>query len=646
MTRAGVRPAPSHQQLGIGSPIRIGHGVCSLEERMADSTQRGFLARLNAGVFDLPIDDLDGINAWLDVSRCLTATVFMVVSVGLQQTLLPRLPVGSLIGLALLEILLTIPYRLWRASRRALGALIYTQFIVDIAVLAVGLSLASELPNEFHFLFLLMIVPCALFSPLCGLVMVALASAAHLWLCPELSFSISVALPILVFFLVAQQSRFYGDRLAAKSHEAETSARMAEALLATVRALATEASSGSLLQRVTELARALTASSWACVLVRDPAHGTYRVMGLASRSGKLDEEIKSIAFRAESFDTALARLTLGHCLVVRSAAESPIPPALSARWFIGPFLGAALRRGDDALGMLLVGQDDPATAFHSTTQRLLVGIADQTVLALDNARLVDELRAASTLKSEFISTMSHELRSPLNAIIGYTDLLRDEAAAATDPQAAARDETLAHVRFYALQLLEMIEATLDVSRLEAGRLPLHDVPTDLGTFMGEVRAGIPEYWCKPAVALEWSISEDLPVIELDAPKLATVVRNLVHNALKFTERGRVDVRARLELAHPTTSGDAGYRLAVRVSDTGVGIPREQLGVVFEMFRQADGSDSRRHGGVGLGLYIVTRLTQALGGDVRVESTLGKGSVFTVTVPVHVVGAEHAARATG
>jgi signal transduction histidine kinase len=608
---------------------------------MAAPTQRGFFARLNAGVFDLPVDDLVDINAWLDSSRCLVATVLMVISVGLQQTLLPGLPLGWLIGLLLVEIVLTVPYRRWLASRRALGALIYTQFIVDNVVLTLGLSLASALPNEFHFLYLLMVVPCALFSLLCGLVMATLATAAHLWLSPELSFSTSVVVPIFIFFLVAHQSRFYGDRLVAKSREAASEARMAEALLAVVRALATESTSGSLLQRVTESARDLTASSWACVVVRDPAHGTYRVMGLASRSGRCDEEIKSVDFRADGFDTALAQLASDHCLVVRSPAESPIEAVLSTRWSVGPFLGAALRRGTDALGMLLLGQDDPATAFHPTTQRLLASIAHHTVLALDNARLVDELRAASTLKSEFIGTMSHELRSPLNAIIGYTDLLRDEAAAASDPQATARGETLARVRFYALQLLEMIQATLDASRLEAGRLPLHNTPTDLGAFMTAVRAGIPEYWGKTGVALEWSVAEDLPVVELDAPKLVTVVRNLVHNALKFTERGRVVVHARLEVAHPDAEGDTEDQLVITVTDTGVGIPHEQLGAVFEMFRQADGSDSRRHGGVGLGLYIVQRLTQALGGGVRVESAPGAGSTFTVAVPVQLASVPRA-----
>lgn len=612
--------------------------------RSLSTSARRLVARLNAGVFDLPTGDLVEICAWLDTSRCVSALVLSVVAIVLKRTVSPALPATALLGIAAAEVLLTLPYGVWVRSGRRLDLLIYTQFVVDIGAVTLGLHLGPELPNEMHFLFLLMIVPCALFSMLCGLVMATLATAAHLWLTPTLVWSMPVVAPVIVFFLVAQQSRFYGDRLVAKNRDAETGARIAEGLLTVVRALVSMPTSGSLLQHVTEMTRELTGSRWACAVVRDPQHGTYRVMGLASRTGLLDEEIKSVAFRADGIDAVLASLAPDRCLAVRAAAESPIPAVLSERWLIGPFYGAALRRGSDALGMLLVGQDDPASAFLPATERLVNGIAHQTVLALDNARLVDELRSASALKSEFIGTMSHELRSPLNAIIGYTDLLRDEAHdTPDDPTAGPRDETLRRIRFYALQLLEMIQATLDVSRLEAGRLPLHATPVSLDGFVADLRAGIPEYWMKDGVTLEWLLPADLPLIEIDAPKLATVVRNLVHNACKFTDRGRVTVQIRIDSALGT-SGMATDAVVVTVTDTGIGIPREQLDVVFEMFRQADGSDSRRHGGVGLGLYIVQRLTQALGGTVRVDSMPGHGSTFSVTVPVRRVAASEITRA--
>jgi signal transduction histidine kinase len=628
-----------------------GMALAAFAARMPGSESgQGWIARLNAGVFDLPADDLVHINEWFAYSRCVTAGVLAVVAFGLQRTVLPDLPLAWILGPCAAEALVSLLYRRWIHARRGLATLVYTQFVVDVVMITIGLSAVSRFSSAFHLLYLMAIVPCALFSLLCGLVMAVLATAGHLLLAyaaPAGWANGDVVVPILVFFVVALQSRFYGERLSTKSRQLDTEARMSAGLLTVVRALATESSSGSLLQRVTELARELTGGTWTCLVVRDLVRGTYRVMGLSSRSGKLDEEIRSVDFKAEGFDHALAHLPPDTCLIVRSTEGAPIPPQLMSRWTIGPFLGAALRRGGDGLGMLLLGQDDPATAFQSATQRLLAGIAHHTVLALDNARLVDELRTASTLKSEFIGTMSHELRSPLNAIIGYTEMLRDEAAAETGPDAESREATLSRVRFYAVQLLEMIQATLDISRLEAGRLPVQTSATDLAAFLAEVRSGIPEYWSKPEVRVEWSSPAHLPNVEVDAAKVATIVRNLVHNALKFTDQGRVTVQAHLEVGHGDFDDEAPPdQLVITVSDTGIGILPEQLDVVFEMFRQGDGSDRRRHGGVGLGLYIVQRLVQALGGTVRVESQPGKGSTFTVQLPVRAAGVRRIAVAVG
>ena len=613
-------------------------------------SRHGWIARLNAGVFDLPADDLVQINEWFASSRCLTCGLLAIVALGLQLTVLPDLALRWVFGPCAAEVLFSLLYWRWIRTRRGLAALVYTQFVVDIAMLTVGLSAVSRYSSAFHLLYLMTIVPCALFSLLCGVVMATLATAAHLLLAfaaPTGWRNGDVVVPILVFFIAALQTRFYGERLSSKSRQLDAEARMSAGLLTVVRALAAESSSGSLLQRVTELARELTGGTWACLVVRDLVRGTYRVGGLSSRSGKLDEEIRSVDFKAEGIDLALARLPPDTCLVVHSEEGSPFPPQLMSRWTIGPFLGVALRRGGEGLGMLLLGQDDPATAFQPATQRLLIGIAHHTVLGLDNARLVDELRTASTLKSEFIGTMSHELRSPLNAIIGYTEMLRDEAASETTPEAANRESTLSRVRFYAVQLLEMIQATLDISRLEAGRLPVQTSATDLGAFLAEVRAGIPEYWSKPDVSVEWSSPAHLPSVEVDAAKVGTIIRNLVHNALKFTEQGRVTVQAHLEVGHGDFDDSSPTdQLVITVSDTGIGILPEQLDVVFEMFRQGDGSDSRRHGGSGLGLYIVQRLVQALGGTVRVESQPGKGSTFTVQLPVRADGVRRIAVAVG
>ncbi len=180
------------------------------------------------------------------------------------------------------------------------------------------------------------------------------------------------------------------------------------------------------------------------------------------------------------------------------------------------------------------------------------------------------------------------------------------------------------------ELLELIEATLHVGRLEAGRdmVEISAVPIgDLLKALHASTAGLPR---APGVAFEWETPEDLAQrIMTDRAKVSLVVRNLVSNAFKFTSEGQVRV-------HLTVQNDA---LVIEVSDTGVGIGAEHLPIIFDMFRQVDGSTTRRHGGVGLGLYIVKQFVTRLGGTVEVTSTLGRGSRFRVVLP-GVIGDEH------
>jgi signal transduction histidine kinase len=280
-----------------------------------------------------------------------------------------------------------------------------------------------------------------------------------------------------------------------------------------------------------------------------------------------------------------------------------------------------LTRRGEVIGALLGGSRERLTPYPAKVRRLLTGIAYQTVTAIENGRLVRNLRAANNLKSEFISTMSHELRTPLNAIIGYSELLRDgDFGAITGEQ---RDVTV-KVLDYSRQLLELIQATLDVSRMESGALPVTVAPVDVGGLLDELRRQIPGSWVKPGVALGFDVERNLPEVQSDHAKLKMIVRNLVHNALKFTERGSVDVRA--ILAHDRAT------LEIAVADTGIGITPDDQAIIFEMFRQVDGSDRRRHDGVGLGLYIVRRLTATLGGTIEVESEPGRGSCFTLRFP--------------
>jgi signal transduction histidine kinase len=278
-------------------------------------------------------------------------------------------------------------------------------------------------------------------------------------------------------------------------------------------------------------------------------------------------------------------------------------------------LYVALRRDEEPIGFLSAAYRGRDERFSEQQRRIAVGIAQLASMALANAHLVEEARRASQLKTEFVSTMSHELRTPLSVIIGYSDMLVDDSAS---PEQAA---VLAKIRTASVELLEMIEMTLNVNRLEAG----HDVPHFERLSMRAVFDQLAEEFSAlprhEGVVLRW---EPAPVaIRSDRRKLRIVLKNLVGNALKFTSRGSVVVRCAVR----------DEMCAVTVEDTGVGIAPEQLPVIFDMFRQGDSSDNRTYGGIGLGLYIVRRLLSQLGGEVTVTSDPGRGSTFTITVPL-------------
>ena len=233
------------------------------------------------------------------------------------------------------------------------------------------------------------------------------------------------------------------------------------------------------------------------------------------------------------------------------------------------------------------------------------------------AALADEVRAASALKGEFVGAVSHELRSPLNVILRYLEMALDGELG---PLTEHLEQALRATQSQSMALLEMITALLDLNRFEAGRVPLERAPVAVGALLAEVAEEIPQMWRRPTVAVRVVAPPGLPVIDTDRGKLKTVLRNLVHNALKFTTHGEVRVGA-------AVSEHGGVVLTVE--DTGCGIPTDALGYVFDMFRQVPGSGG---GGVGLGLHIVRRLVDAVGATVTVTSHVGIGTRFTITLP--------------
>src|SRR5262245_27833720 len=356
---------------------------------------------------------------------------------------------------------------------------------------------------------------------------------------------------------------------------------------------------------------------WAVATRFDERSGSFTVVAAEGVAGVIGS-LRPARFRLEDHPVVQEALSSKELVVATRPGTVPfgVPRGVPAR----AWLGIPLVRGGWVAGFLTVGTAEDGSSFTRRQLRLAQGLGHHAAIALQNARLVTDLEEADRLKSEFVSTMSHELRTPLNVIIGYTEMLREEAVG---PVNSGQRDLIDRLDARGRELLELIEATLHVGRLEAGRDTVELGTIELGDLLRALEAstaGLPRL---PAVRFEWQIPGDVrQQIVTDRAKVALVVRNLVSNALKFTSEGSVQVRLAIHEGS----------LVIEVEDSGCGISAEHLPLIFEMFRQVDGSMTRRHGGVGLGLYIVKQFVTRLSGTVTVTSTPGRGSCFRVVLP--------------
>jgi PAS domain S-box-containing protein len=234
----------------------------------------------------------------------------------------------------------------------------------------------------------------------------------------------------------------------------------------------------------------------------------------------------------------------------------------------------------------------------------------------------EQAESANTAKSQFLANMSHEIRTPMNAIIGFSEILRDEDLT---------EEQMAYIQTICTSgkhLLELINDILDFSKIEAGKLEIQKQDCSLRQVLDEV-----ESLMRPAAAqksLKFEVLQCSPLpqeIYTDGARLRQCLINIVNNAIKFTDSGHVYVNVYVE------TEDGHEYVVFSTEDTGIGIPKDRQRIIFESFSQADGSMARRYGGTGLGLAITEQLANLMGGGVSVSSTQGKGSVFTIRIPV-------------
>jgi PAS domain S-box-containing protein len=400
-------------------------------------------------------------------------------------------------------------------------------------------------------------------------------------------------------------------------------ARTAAALAHVGRELISSLETPVLLERVCHLTASVLGGDYSNTWLRDPEHETYRVIAGHGLEPDQWEALQTLRVHGDALPHLVAALTVGETVVLD---PDHVPDAILRTVLVRHGAKAAacipLLRGDGLVGLQVIGYRSAPDAFTSERAAIARGIAQLASMALANARLVEETTEASRLKSEFLSTMSHELRTPLNVILGYTEML---GGADEEERASLLDR----VRRTSLELLDMVTATLDLTRIAAGGDCAHLEAVVLGPLLTELELEFAALHRRPDVHVRWVDPGDVAV-QTDARKLAAVLRNLVGNAVKFTRAGTVTIETRV----------AEGRCVIDVVDTGVGIAPESVPYIFDMFRQADSSDSRSYGGVGLGLYVVKTLTAQIGATIDVETAVGSGSRFRVTLPMAASTAEH------
>jgi signal transduction histidine kinase len=235
-------------------------------------------------------------------------------------------------------------------------------------------------------------------------------------------------------------------------------------------------------------------------------------------------------------------------------------------------------------------------------------------------RLYQQLEAANRHKSEFLANVSHDLRTPLNAIIGFTRMvLRKTEGQIPDLQ----KDNLQKVLISGEHLLGLINSLLDLAKIEAGRMEVFAESFRLDEVIHMVISTVEPMLKDGRVRLVREVAPDIPPLNTDRQKLKQIILNLLSNSAKFTEQGEIKLSAWQE------NGS----LKLIVSDTGIGMKKEALDHLFEEFRQAEKSTSSKYGGTGLGLAIVKKFVNLMGGDITVESEVGKGSKFTITMPI-------------
>ena len=348
-----------------------------------------------------------------------------------------------------------------------------------------------------------------------------------------------------------------------------------------------------------------------------------------------DPTIEGYSLNLEDYPEIQIALEENHPILVRDEPDDPVAARIRARHRKLPFpisVALPLSYRAESFGVLFLRFSDPNHSISKQAIAFCQLIAFGAAVALHNAREYEELLAEvkkreheaqqiedlNRLRMEIFSSASHDLRIPLNSIVGYVDLLCEQAYGELDPE---QHEVLGYVADNAQALLQIVNTLVDHARLEEGKIPVNVSRGEIPRLLEELRITFEPLTLRRDVRLDFQSIGRIPPVETDWVKLKRVLLNLLHNSLKFTDHGSISVIA-------SAIDD---RVRFEVADTGSGIAPENLPNIFNQFYRAN--PTRADGPGGLGLTIVKRYCEMLGGEISVVSELGKGSQFTLMLPV-------------
>ena len=359
------------------------------------------------------------------------------------------------------------------------------------------------------------------------------------------------------------------------------------------------------------------------VAARDLGDGTGEFIAVAGDAGHLEGRTFPLG------GSLIARVLASGAPVVLDNYESDSPffRAVAEEETLGAIVMTPLVAHGETLGVFGLARRRGEPPFTDADLSRLGVFVDHASLAAWKARLIERAEAANEAKANFLASMSHELRTPLTALTGYGELLADEEI--LGPLSSKQLDVVERMRSVTHHLSSLIDELLTYSSLEAGREHARMATVLPSEIVDEVAVVVEPLARQKGISFAVTPADGLPPIRTDADKVRQILVNLLGNAVKFTDKGGV------RLDHELTPTE----LHFHVRDTGIGIAPEHHHRLFQPFGQLDGGLTRRYGGTGLGLYISRRLAELLGGHIRLESELGKGTTFTARLPLLVSNEE-------